>query len=107
MVFIVLNVDLFQFKVVECKVILTDIHAINCGNNFSDLLTLLLNTVKIPFGKILYMLVHLKTKSVNQLVKELDLHRNIVGRYHERIREFLVKNHVDPAFNGEIEMDEA
>ena len=48
----------------------------------------------------------MKTKSVNQLAKELHLHRNTVGRYHKRIREFLFENHVDPTFNGEIEMDE-
>jgi transposase-like protein len=77
-----------------------------CGSNFSDFTNTPFEYSKIPFGKILYMLVHLKTKSVSQLAKELKLHRNTVARYHKRIREFLVENHVDPTFNGEIEMDE-
>jgi hypothetical protein len=40
------------------------------------------------------------------MAKKLKIHRNIVGRYHERIRKFLLENHVDSTFNGEIEMDE-
>ena len=79
----------------------------SCGNNFSDFTNTPFEYSKIPFGKILYMIVHLNSKSVNQLAKELHLHRNTVGRYHKRIRDFLVENHVDPTFNGEIEMDEA
>jgi transposase-like protein len=80
---------------------------VNCGNNFSDFTNTPFEYSKIPFGKILYILVHLNTKSTSQLAKELKLHRNTVGRYHKRIREFLVENHVNPTFNGEIEMDEA
>ena len=79
----------------------------NCKNNFSDFTDTHFEYSKIPFGKILYMSVHLKNKSVNQLAKELHLHRNTVGRYHKRIREFLLENHADPTFNGEIGMDEA
>jgi len=41
------------------------------------------------------------------LAKELKLHRNTIGRYHKRIREYLLKNHDQPTFNGEIEIDEA
>ena len=39
--------------------------------------------------------------------KELKLHRNTIGRYHERIRGYLLENHDQPTFNGEIEIDEA
>ena len=38
--------------------------------------------------------------------KELKLHRNTVQRYHKRIREFLLENHENIQFDGEIEMDE-
>ena len=59
---------------------------------------------KIPFGKILYIFVHISTKSAIQLAKELKIHRNTIGRYHERIRENLLENHDQPDFNGEIEI---
>ena len=60
----------------------------------------------VSLGKIVYILVHIGTKSVSKLAKELKLHRNTVGKYHKKIREFLLENNVDPEFNGEIEMDE-
>jgi transposase-like protein len=78
----------------------------SCGNNFSDFTDTPFEYSKIPFGKMLYILIHIGTKSVVQLSKELNLHRNTVGRYHKRIREYLLENHVDPSFDGEIEMDE-
>jgi hypothetical protein len=106
MVFIVLNVSLLRFKIVDSKVILRDYSCIKCGNNFSDFTSTLFEYSEIPFGKILYILINMKTKSVSQLAKELYLYRNTVGRHHKRIREFLVENHVDHTFNGEIEMDE-
>jgi len=79
----------------------------DCKNNFSDFTNTPFEYHKIPLGKIIYILVHMSTKSVSQLAKELKLHRNTVGRYHKRIREFLLENHEDPSFDGEIEMDEA
>ena len=60
----------------------------------------------VSLGKIVYILVHIGTKSVSKLAKELKLHRNTVGKYHRKIRGFLLENNVDPKFNGEIEMDE-
>ena len=50
--------------------------------------------------------MHIGTKSATKLAKELKLHRNTVGTYHKKIREFLLENNIDPEFNGEIEMDE-
>jgi hypothetical protein len=44
---------------------------------------------------------------VLQLSKELDLHRNTVGRYHKRICDFLLENNENPSFDGDTEMDEA
>lgn len=79
----------------------------DCGNNFSDFTNTPFEYSKIPLSKMIYILVNIGNKSVNQIAKELKLHRNSVGRYHKRIREYLVENHVDPKFNGEIEMDEA
>ena len=78
-----------------------------CGNNFSDFTDTPFEYSKIPFGKILYIFVHISTKSISQLAKELKLHRNTIGRYHKRIRECLLENHDQPTFNGEIEIDEA
>jgi hypothetical protein len=49
----------------------------------------------------LYILVHIKSKSVNQLANELNLHRNTIGRYRKIIFEFLVENQVDPTFKGD------
>jgi transposase-like protein len=64
-----------------------------CKNNFSDFTDSPFEYSKIPFGKILCILVHINTKSISQLAKELELHRNTVGRYHKRIREYLLENH--------------
>lgn len=77
-----------------------------CNNNFSDFTDTLFEYSKIPFGKMIYILINIGYKSVNQLSKELKLHRNTVGRYHKRIREFLEKNNKNPQFDGELEMDE-
>jgi len=77
-----------------------------CGANFSDFTDTPFEYSKIPFRKMIYILVHIGTKSVSQLAKELKLHRNTVGRYHKRIREYLLKNNKDPTFDGELEMDE-
>jgi hypothetical protein len=43
---------------------------------------------------------------VLQLSKELDLHRNTVGRYHKRICDLLLENNENPSFDGDTEMDE-
>ena len=75
----------------------------SCGNNFNDFTDTLFENGNVSLGKILYILVHIGTKSVSKLAKELKLHRNTVGKYHEKIREFLLENNVDPKFNGEIE----
>jgi len=77
-----------------------------CNNNFSDFTNTFVKSAKIPFGKILYMIVHIKVKSMKTFAKELKLHRNTVQRYHKRIREFLLENHENVQFDGEIEMDE-
>jgi len=78
----------------------------NCGSNFNDFTGTLFANGNLSFGKILYILVHIGTKSATKLAKELKIHRNTVGNYHKKIREFLLENNVDPKFNGEIEMDE-
>ena len=78
----------------------------SCGSNFNDFTDTLFENGNVAFGKILYILVHIGHKSTVKLAKELKLHRNTVGRYHKKIREFLLENNVDPQFNGEIEMDE-
>jgi hypothetical protein len=70
------------------------------------LLTVHLSIVKFFLVKFFIFIVHINTKSINQLAKELKLHRNTVGRYHKRIREYLLENHENISFNGEIEMDE-
>lgn len=77
-----------------------------CENNFSDFTNTPFEYHKIHLGKIIYILVHMGNKTVNQLAKEFKLHRNTVERYHKRIRESLLENHEDPSFDGEIEMDE-
>ena len=77
-----------------------------CNNNFSDFTNTFVESAKIPLGKILYMLVHIKVKSMKTLAKELKIHRNTVQRYHKRIRDFLVESPEDIQFDGEIEMDE-
>ena len=73
------------------------------GIIFNDFTDTLFENGNVSLGKILYILVHIGTKSVSKLAKELKLHRNTVGKYHEKIREFLLENNVDPKFNGEIE----
>ena len=75
----------------------------SCGNNFNDFTDTLFENGNVSFGKILYMLVRIETKSDSKLAKELKLHRNTVGKYHKKIREFLLENNVDPKFNGKIE----
>jgi transposase-like protein len=72
----------------------------SCGKNFNDFTKTLFANSKIPFGKLLYILVNMKFKSVLQLSKELNLHRNTVGRYHKKIRDFLLENNENPKFNG-------
>jgi len=70
-----------------------------CENNFSDLTNTPFEYSKIPLGKILYILIHFYSKSINQLAEELDLHRNTVARYHKRIDEILRETYEDPIFN--------
>lgn len=77
-----------------------------CGNNFSDFTDTPFEHIKIPFRKILYIFVHIRTKIINQLAKEVKFHINTVGRYHKRIHEYLLENHDSPSFNSEIEIDE-
>jgi transposase-like protein len=78
----------------------------SCGNNFNDFSNTPFAYAKISFGKILYILLHIESKSMKRLAKELKLHRTTDQRYHKRIRDYLLENNVDPTFNGEIEMDE-
>jgi transposase-like protein len=79
----------------------------SCRKNFNDFTNTIFANSKIPLRKLLYILVNIKFKSMLQLSKELDIHRNTVGRYHKRIRDFLLENNENPSFNGDVEMDEA
>ena len=62
-----------------------------CGNNFNDFTDTLFENGNISFGKVLYILVHIGTKSSSKLAKELKLHRNTVGRYHKKNTSIFVR----------------
>jgi transposase-like protein len=78
----------------------------SCRKNFNDFTNTIFAYSKIPFGKLLYILINIKFKSVLQLSKELDLHRNTVGRYRKRIHDFLLEDNENISFDGDAEMDE-
>jgi hypothetical protein len=69
-------------------------------------LILYLYIVKYPWEELFYILINIKFESGLQLSKELDLHRNTVGRYHKRIHDFLLENNENSSFDGAVEMDE-
>jgi transposase-like protein len=75
----------------------------SCRKNFNDFTNTIFAYSKIPFGKLLYILINIKNKSILQLSKELNLHRNTVGRYNKRIHDFLLKNNENPSSDNDTE----
>ncbi|MDR2967500.1 MAG: transposase [Methanobacteriaceae archaeon] len=76
-----------------------------CENNFSDFTNTPFEYNKIPLAKIIYIIANMRSKSINKLAIELELHRNTVSRHHKRIREFFHKKHRNSSFDGETEKD--
>jgi len=77
-----------------------------CDTSFSDFTGTPFEKSKIPFGQVLWILTNIHNKSIKRMAEELQLNRKTVARYHKLIREHLLKNNIDPAFNGKIEYDE-
>ncbi|MDR1818679.1 MAG: transposase [Methanobrevibacter sp.] len=78
----------------------------DCGTFFNDFTGTPFEGSKVPFGQILWILTNIHNKSVKQMAEELGLNRKTVARYHKLIREHLLKNNIEPSFDGELEFDE-